>query len=118
MAMPSGIGIIDTMIGFPAEDFKQYDFIREQLKDGSKDFDFPVEYMFKHVPKALYGAPDPIAITLHEMDRFGVEVGVVGVGNEVSRTVPEPSPGLALPAAAGALVGLGWRRRRRAPRRG
>ena len=92
MAMPSGIGIIDTMIGFPAEDFKQYDFIREQLKDGSKDFDFPVEYMFKHVPKALYGAPDPIAITLHEMDRFGIEVGVIGVGSEVSRHALKQHP--------------------------
>ena len=56
MAMPSDIGIVDTMIGFPAEDFKQYDFIRAQLKDGSKSFDFPVEYMFKQVPKALFGA--------------------------------------------------------------
>ena len=90
--MPSGIGIIDTMIGFPAADFKQYDFIREQLKDGSKDFDFPVEYMFKHVPKELYGASDPIALTLHEMDRFGIEVGVTGVGDEVSRQALKAHP--------------------------
>ncbi len=85
MGMPSGIGIVDTMIGFPAEDCKQYDFIREQLKDGSKGFEFPVEYMFKNVPKELYGAKDPIAITLHEMDRFDIEVGVIGVGGDVSR---------------------------------
>ena len=90
--MPSGIGIIDTMIGFPAADFKQYDFIREQLKDDSKDFDFPVEYMFKHVPKELYGASDPIALTLHEMDRFGIEVGVTGVGDEVSRQALKAHP--------------------------
>ncbi len=83
--MPKDIGIVDTMIGFPASDFKQYDFIRAQLKDGSKDFEFPVEYMFKQVPKSLYGAKDPISITLHEMDRFGIEVGVIGVGDEVSR---------------------------------
>ena len=57
------------MIGFPADDFKMYDFIREQLKDGSAKFDFPVEYMFKNVPKELYGSGDPISITLHEMDR-------------------------------------------------
>ena len=73
------------MIGFPAEDFRQYDFIREQLKDGSTDFDFPVEYMFRNVPKELYGSDDPIAVTLHEMDRFGVETGVIGVGGDVSR---------------------------------
>ena len=55
MGMPSDVGIVDCMIGFPAQDFAQYDFIRKQLKDGSTDFDFPVEYMFKQVPKELYG---------------------------------------------------------------
>ena len=35
MGMPTDIGIVDTMIGFPAEDFKMYDFIRAQLKDPS-----------------------------------------------------------------------------------
>jgi uncharacterized protein len=83
MGMPSGIGIVDTMIGFPAEDFKMYDFIRAQLKDPSAKFDFPVEYMFKNVPKELYGANDPIAVTLHEMDRFGIEIGLIGAGGEV-----------------------------------
>jgi uncharacterized protein len=84
MTMPADIGIIDTMIGFPADDFKMYDFIREQLKDGSANYDFPVEYMFKNVPKELYGKGDPISITLHEMDRFGIEIGMIGVGGEVS----------------------------------
>ena len=92
MAMPSGIGIVDTMIGFPAEDFKQYDFIREQLKDGSEGFDFPVEYMFKNVPKELYGAKDPISVTLHEMDRFDIDVGVIGVGGDVSRKALSEHP--------------------------
>ena len=36
MGMPADIGIVDTMIGFPAEDFKQYDFIRKQLKDENR----------------------------------------------------------------------------------
>jgi predicted TIM-barrel fold metal-dependent hydrolase len=92
MAMPSGIGIVDTMIGFPAEDFKVYDFIREQLKDPSAGFEFPVEYMFKEAPKALYGAGDPISATLKEMDRFGVEIGLVGVGDEVSRQALRDHP--------------------------
>ena len=85
MGMPAGVGIIDTMIGFPADDFKMYDFIRAQLKDPSAKFEFPVEYMFKQVPKELYGKGDPISITLHEMDRFGVEIGLIGVGGDVSR---------------------------------
>ena len=72
--IPEGIGIVDTMIGFPAEDFAMYDFIRKQLKDGSTQFDFPVEYMFKQVPKDLYGSTeDPITLTLNEMDKHGVD---------------------------------------------
>lgn len=85
MTVLDGIGIVDCMIGFPAEDFAMYDFIRAQLKDGSEDFDFPVEYMFKQVPKEMYGSKDPIAVTLGEMDKYGVEVGVIGVGGDVSR---------------------------------
>ena len=92
MVMPKDIGIIDTMIGFPANDFSQYDFIREQLKDGSTDLDFPVEYMFKNVPKELYGNKDPISVTLHEMDRFGVEIGLIGAGGDVSRKALQTYP--------------------------
>jgi len=92
MVMPKDIGIIDTMIGFPANDFSQYDFIRKQLKDGSTDLDFPVEYMFKNVPKELYGNKDPISVTLHEMDRFGVEIGLIGAGGDVSRKALQTYP--------------------------
>ena len=92
MAMPKDIGIVDTMIGFPASDFAQYDFIRKQLKDGSTDFDFPVEYMFKNVPKELYGTKDPLSITLHEMDRFGVEIGLIGAGGDISQKAIKDHP--------------------------
>ena len=90
--MPKGIGIVDTMIGFPANDFSQYDFIRKQLKEGSTDLDFPVEYMYKNVPKKLYGNKDPISVTLHEMDRFGVEIGLIGAGGDVSRKALQTYP--------------------------
>lgn len=93
MAMPQGIGIVDTMIGFPAEDFAMYDFIRKQLKDPSAEFDFPVEYMFKQVPKEVYGSHrDPIAVTLNEMDRHGIEIGLIGAGGEVSRKALKDHP--------------------------
>lgn len=93
MPVPAGIGIIDTMIGFPAEDFAMYDFIRKQLKDPSAKFDFPVEYMFKQVPKEVYGNnQDPIAVTLGEMDKYGIEVGLIGVGGEVSRKALSSHP--------------------------
>ena len=91
--IPEGIGIVDTMIGFPAEDFAMYDFIRKQLKDGSTQFDFPVEYMFKQVPKDLYGSTeDPITLTLNEMDKHGVEGGLIGVGGEVSSKALKQHP--------------------------
>jgi predicted TIM-barrel fold metal-dependent hydrolase len=100
MGRPADIGVIDTMIGFPAEDFKTYDFIRDQLKDPSAKFDFPVEYMFKTVPKELYGAGDPISITLKEMDRFGVEMGLIGVGGDVSRKALNQHPDRFIPQGA------------------
>jgi uncharacterized protein len=92
MAMPTDIGIIDCMIGFPAQDFSQYEFIRKQLKDAvSRDeFDFPVEYMFKHVPKELYGSEDPVSITLHEK-------GLVGVGGDVYTAALKDHPDRFIP---------------------
>jgi uncharacterized protein len=44
------------------------------------------------VPKELYGAADPISVTLHEMDRFGVELGLIGVEGEVSRKALKDHP--------------------------
>lgn len=81
MPMPADIPIVDTMVSFPHKDFSAYDFIRKQTKDSesSDDFDFPVEYMFKNVPKELYGADaDPVDVTLGEMDRFGIAVALIG----------------------------------------
>ncbi len=85
MTMPSGIGIIDTMIGFPHGDMKAtYAFITRQTKDreSQEDFEFPVEYMFKDVPdKDLRDVVDPVATTVGEMDRWGVEIALVGIGS-------------------------------------
>ncbi len=92
--MPSDVGIIDTMIGFPGPDFGVYDFILRQVKDAeSAEFDFPVEYMFKNVPKKLYGADDdPVAVTLGEMDRFGIEIGLIGCEGEQSERALRDHP--------------------------
>jgi predicted TIM-barrel fold metal-dependent hydrolase len=95
MAAPlDEIGIVDTLIGFPASDFTGYDRLRVQLKDAQSrdDFDFPVEYMFRHVPKHLYGTENPIDVTLHEMDRFGVEWGLVGCRDEVGQKALRDHP--------------------------
>jgi len=81
------------MIGFPKEGFDQYDFIRKQTKDreSKENLEFPVEYMFKEVPKEL-PADDPISVTLHEMDRFGIEKGMVGVSDETAQLALKQHP--------------------------
>ncbi len=86
MAFPSDIGIIDTMIGFAdKEHLKQtYAFINRQVKDrqSKEEFAFPVEYMFKEVPEKEIDTDDPVAWTLTEMDRFGIERGLIGVDEQ------------------------------------
>jgi predicted TIM-barrel fold metal-dependent hydrolase len=78
--------VIDTMIGFPAAGPGHYDFIKRQAKDDQtrSEFEFPVEYMFKGVPKDL-PTDDPIAVTLREMDRFGITHAMIGVSGDTSR---------------------------------
>jgi len=97
MAMPDDIGIVDTMIGFPSPDMKEtYRFITQQTKDkeSKEDFEFPVEYMFKDVPdKELTRSDDPVAITLAEMDHWGVEKGMIGVGGGPLREITERALG-------------------------
>jgi len=84
MAMPTDIGIVDTMIDFPHQDMAAtYRFITEQTHDteSKEEFQFPAEYMFKDVPdKQLRDLPDPVAVTVSEMDRWGIERGLIGVG--------------------------------------
>lgn len=107
MAFPQGIGIIDTMIGFPHGDMKEtYRFITQQTKDrqSKEEYDFPVEYMFKDVPdKQLRGTDDPISLTLHEMDRWGIERGLIGVGggDGIGEEALRRHPDRFIPAANG-----------------
>ena len=97
--MPSGLPIVDTMIGFPHEGFDQYDFIRKQTKDreSKQDMEFPVEYMFRNVPKDL-PTDDPIGVTLHGMDRYGIELGLIGVSDATSRLALKQHPDRFVPS--------------------
>jgi uncharacterized protein len=96
------VGIIDTMIGFPAADMKEtYAFITRQTKDreSREDFRFPAEYMFKDSPdRALEGAADPVAVTLREMDLWGVERGLVGVHGEAGARAVRDHPDRFIPS--------------------
>jgi predicted TIM-barrel fold metal-dependent hydrolase len=87
MTMPDGIGVIDTMIGFPHADMRAvYEFITRQTNDreSKEDFEFPVEYMFKQVPEKelRHEGGDPLEITLREMDKWGIERGLIGAGED------------------------------------
>jgi len=82
VVMPDGVGIIDTMIGFPMRDKSEtYAFINRQVRDreSQEEFSFPAQYMFKDVPDEAAADDDPVELTLREMDRFGIEMGLVGV---------------------------------------
>ena len=99
MSMPLDIGVIDTMVGFPVG-FEIYDFIRKQAKDWDtrETFQFPVEYLFKGAPKDLFGADDPVAVVLHEMDRFGVEQAMIGCEGDVSQHALAAHPDRFIPS--------------------
>jgi predicted TIM-barrel fold metal-dependent hydrolase len=92
--MPEGIGVVDLMIGFPAADAQRhYDFLKPQLRDaGSADMQFPAEYMFKEVPNHLDEGDDPVDVTLGEMDRLGIAIGLVGLGGEASKRALKEHP--------------------------
>jgi len=100
VGMPSDIGIIDTMIGFPMRDTEAvYEFIKKQTKDAdSKQSAFPAEYMFKQAPKQHDSDDDPVDITLREMDKFGVERGLIGVHNDEGKRALKEHPDRFIPS--------------------
>jgi hypothetical protein len=75
-------GIVDTMIGLPTDHRQLYEALRRQaLRDqGSQDMVMPAAYMFHDVPhEELDVDADPVEVTLAEMDRFGIEVGLLSL---------------------------------------
>jgi predicted TIM-barrel fold metal-dependent hydrolase len=101
MTGPVGLPVLDTMIGFPHEGFAQYDFIRKQTKDQGSvaEMDFPAEYMFRNVPKDL-PTSDPVAVTLHEMDKYGIAKGLIGISDETSRLALKRHPDRFVPSGS------------------
>ncbi len=93
MAYPSGFsGVIDLMMGTRAGEAAkgQYKFMANALRDdGSKEMNFPAQYMFKDVPFSTQ-ARDPGApldeeppqgadLLLPAMDKHGIEKAMLGV---------------------------------------
>ena len=87
MGMPEHLGVVDLMIGFPRADAdRQYDFLRGQLNDAeSRDAAFPAEYLFKESPRRLDDVRDPVEVTLGQMDRYGIAVGMITAGDDIAR---------------------------------
>ncbi len=77
-----GLGIVDTLIGFADDPARIYAGVRRGLKDREslEDFEMPASYMFHDVPVSESRVPaDTVEATLGEMDRFGIEVGLVSL---------------------------------------
>ena len=97
--MPSDIGVIDTMMDLPFTDVAStYEFLSPNLRDreSAEDFEFPVEYMFKDVPKAA--TEDPVAHTVALMDHHGIDRALIGAGSENGRRALEQHPDRFLPS--------------------
>ena len=93
MAMPTGIGIIDCMLGIPeAEDRGDWFApFRPLIKDREtlSQFAMPAQYMFKDIPQSGQ-QDDYIAWTVAQMDAHGIERALVGWNdNETSRRAKE-----------------------------
>ena len=95
MTMPGDIGAIDLMISFPKSNAsKTYDYLRETTRgDDESTKEFPAGYMFKDVPNKLDEGDDGVDVAVAEMDKWGVEVGMVGAGTEATLRAQKDHPG-------------------------
>jgi hypothetical protein len=85
--MPTDIGVIDLMIGFPTADARRhYDFLKMGLRDEeSSRMEFPAEYMFKGVPEHVAEGDDPVEATLAAMDAHGIALGLIGINPDIAQ---------------------------------
>jgi predicted TIM-barrel fold metal-dependent hydrolase len=94
----SDLGVIDTLIGFPANPDQVYAGIRSSLRDREslEDFEMPASYMFHDIPAGQRPPAISTAVdaTRLEMDRYGIAVGLVSVSSnqEVSEAAVASHP--------------------------
>jgi len=77
-AVPA-VGIIDPMIGFAEDPGLVYAGLPKALRDDSRAFAMPAQYMFHDVPDQAAAAVDPVGLTLGQMDHHGIAVGLISV---------------------------------------
>jgi predicted TIM-barrel fold metal-dependent hydrolase len=83
-------GVVDTLIGFPADQAEVYAGVRRSLRDKEslEQLEMPAGYMFHDVPEQhRTGADVAIATTLAAMDAHGISVGLISLG--VNRHIVE-----------------------------
>ena len=74
MPFPTGIGVVDTLMAIPGGwSAANLRGLREEVDD------FPAAHLFSQLPKERHERVDPVGAVLAEMDRFGVERGLIGV---------------------------------------
>ena len=87
MAMPSGIGIVDTFFDLPPENRTAWatDFgaLFRDAESKTGAMDHAAGFLFKDPPK-ITRSGDPIGDTLREMDRFGIEKALIRVNDDLS----------------------------------
>jgi len=93
-----GVGAVDTMIGFPSDPDQVYAVMRRTFRDreSREEFSMPAAYMFKDIPEASMDlAMDPVAVTVGEMDRHGIAVGLVSasINTDVVARALQEHPG-------------------------
>ena len=82
--IPGDVGIVDLLIGFPsAESASRYEFLKPLIQPGGGEGPSPVAYMFKDAAVGIQEGQDPLDVTLGEMDRYGIEIGLVMIGSLV-----------------------------------
>ncbi|MGF7238659.1 MAG: amidohydrolase family protein [Frankia sp.] len=80
----SAIGIVDTLIGFAEDPDTLYASLRKNLRDSEsrEQYTMPAQYMFHDVPnQAPAEGVDAVGLTLREMDRHGISVGLVSLSS-------------------------------------
>ena len=110
--MPEGIGVVDLMIGFPQRDRRRSTTTCGRLRrtTSRRTWTFPAEYMFKDVPDDVDEGVDPVDVTLGEMDRYGIETGLVGVSRATTAEAARAAPRPLLRLARGRPERRAWRR--------
>ena len=107
MAMPLGIGVVDTFFDLPPENRTAWvgDFSALFRDRESRAGALPhaAGFLFKDPPKVIR-AGDPIGDTLREMDRFGIEKALIRVNDDLSAEavtvrLPAATVSTALPVA-------------------